>query len=465
MLKITIKSFPFSGDGADLLNLFKDQSYVFLLDSSLGYAASGRYSLLGFDPFKVITTRHGENIFERLRHQWEAFKNYADEDSDLPFHCGCVGYVGYEAGHALERVILRSKPGFDIPESCFGFYDSVLILDHLENKLHVTATGLPEALTDRRREKVNARLQFIERRLAEQKAQPLNPSTKFPGANMLDCLEKDFNQTEYEEMVCRALEYIERGDIYQVNLAQRFVLPSHKQCKQVSSFDLYRTLRSVSPSDFSCYWDCGTHQILSSSPERFVHMRDGRIHSRPMKGTRRRGNDPHEDARLKQELQNSPKEIAELLMITDLLRNDLGRVCEYGSVKVSSMRTIEEYATVFQATSTVEGQLKSGKTALDVLQACFPGGSITGCPKIRAMHIIDELERSCRGIYTGAFGYIDASGAMDFNILIRTLLRTSEGISFHVGGGIVADSIPRQEYEETLIKAKALCESLALFKG
>jgi len=219
---------------------------------------------------------------------------------------------------------------------------------------------------------------------------------------------------------------------------------------------LYRDLRNFSPSPFGGYMDCGNFQLISNSPERFLHLNNGIVQTRPMKGTRPRGNDEFHDKILREEILNSEKEKAELLMITDLQRNDLGRNCEYGSVSVKEMRTLEEYKYVFQATSTIEGILRKDKDCFDLIQSCFPGGSVTGCPKIRAMTIIEELEPTRRGMYTGSLGYINFDGNMDFNILIRTLLACQNKLYFQVGGGIVADSVPEHEYNETLIKARAL---------
>jgi para-aminobenzoate synthetase component 1 len=255
------------------------------------------------------------------------------------------------------------------------------------------------------------------------------------------------------DAVRKALAYIERGDIYQVNLSQRFAYAPPEDFHPLQAWGL---LNQCSPTGFGAYFDAGAFQIISNSPEEFLHVHEGLVRTRPMKGTRPRGRDILEDRRLREEIWNSPKDRAELLMITDLLRNDLGKVCAYGSVRVGRMRAIEEYRYVFQATSLVEGTLAKDKDCFDVIEACFPGGSITGCPKIRAMEVIEELEPASRGIYTGSLGYISFDGTMHFNILIRTLLCCGRKLYFQVGGGIVADSTPEGEYEETLVKARAL---------
>jgi para-aminobenzoate synthetase component 1 len=267
----------------------------------------------------------------------------------------------------------------------------------------------------------------------------------------------NFTKRAYFRAIQKALQSIAAGDIYQVNLSQRFSVRSKQE---IDSITLYQTLRTFSPSDFGCYFDTGHFKIISSSPERFLNLKGRTVVTSPMKGTRRRGKSFSEDRKLRREMINSEKDKAELLMVTDLERNDLGRVCEFGSVKVKKMREVERYRFVYQTTSTVEGKLRRDKDAFDLLQACFPSGSITGCPKIRAMKIIEELEPTRRSFYTGSLGYISVTGDMDFNVLIRTLLVKPRDIYFQVGGGIVADSKPEDEYRETLVKAEAMRLSL-----
>jgi para-aminobenzoate synthetase component 1 len=372
-----------------------------------------------------------------------------------------VGYFGYDFGLHLEKIPLQAEDDLKLPDCFFGLYDCILTIDHYERKLHICSSGLPEKNAALRARRAAERLKEIEKRLSENLAgKPmLVPGSLPDGPTSLDLdrfLESNFTPGSYRSAVEQALGHIARGDIYQVNLSQRFVFDPKDMAGPWKPLDLYRRLRHLSPANFSGLMNCGDSWILSSSPERFLRLSGRTLETRPMKGTRPRGITPQEDRKLRNELLKSPKEIAELLMITDLERNDLGRVCRYGSVKVREMRTIEEYSTVFQTTSTVEGTIRDDKDALDVIEACFPGGSITGCPKIRAMEIIEALEPVRRGIYTGALGYIDFSGDMDFNIMIRTLLLKNDKIYFHVGGGVVADSDPQKEYEETLVKAKAM---------
>ena len=269
-------------------------------------------------------------------------------------------------------------------------------------------------------------------------------------------IKSSFTEETYVQAVHRALKYIKKGDIYQVNLSQQFVWDGTGYPGKIDALELYKSLRRLSPSHFGGYFDCGDFQIISSSPERFLSLDNRIVETRPMKGTRARGKTPKEDDELREDLLLSPKERAELLMITDLERNDLGRVCEYGSIHVKAERTLEQYETVFQTTATIEGRLREDKDCFDLLEACFPGGSVTGCPKIRAMEIIEELEPARRGIYTGAMGYVSFSGRMDFNVLIRTLWVRQKKVYFYAGGGIVSDSIAQDEYEEILVKAKAM---------
>jgi para-aminobenzoate synthetase component 1 len=259
--------------------------------------------------------------------------------------------------------------------------------------------------------------------------------------------------------VRQALEHIHRGDIYQINLSHR-IQAQWLKGRVPDPAAIYQHLRQTFPSEFGACFHDGKQAILSASPERFLKLHKGIVQVKPMKGTRPRGKNAQGDKKLKHELLKSPKEIAELLMVTDLERNDLGRVCDYGSVKVSAMRTIETYASVFQATSTVEGRLRQDCDQFDLLKATFPSGSVTGCPKIEAMKIIDKLETCARGLYTGALGYISFSGSMDFNVMIRTMFLNQKNIAFHVGGGIVADSKPQAEWEETWVKAKPMIEAL-----
>lgn len=441
------KTIPFAGNGVQLLNIFKNKPYVFLLESSLKHRALGRYSFLGFEPLDVVRG-NGLGSITQLRKKFAKY-SHAEKHPLTPFPGGVLGYLGYDLGLELEQINVRRKDDLPVPHVLFGFYNTIVTIDHFSKKLHVTSSDK------------SSRIDNILGAVTEGMYKAQNAS-EIPSAiakgNLR--LKSDLSQSRYRTAVQKALSYIREGDIYQVNLAQRFSTGPIPPARTVHPFELYRSLRRISPSSFSSYLDANNFQIISSSPERFLSKQGSLLQTRPMKGTRPRGKNISQDRKELKDLLLSAKDKAELLMITDLERNDLGRVCEYGSIRVKQMRTIEAYRSVFQATSTVEGIVRKGKDAFDILEACFPGGSITGCPKIRSMQIIEELEPHHRGIYTGALGYISFNGDMDFNILIRTLLKIKNEIYFHVGGGIVSDSTPQKEYQETLVKARAMKECL-----
>jgi len=451
-----IKIYDFSGRAVELLELFKDEPYVFLLETGISNQSTGRFSFLGFDPFEIFRG-NDKNCLEALKNKFLQYKNFHFQNNSTPLECGIIGYLSYDLGLSWENIPGYSKEDLGIPDSFFGFYDCILTIDHVLKKLIVSSSGLPEKNSSVRRKRTAARLKEITERL--QRFSPELKTVRRTGHDVLkdqrpvQGIKSNFTKSAYLQAIRRVLEHIRRGDVYQVNLSQRFELPAPAG---ILPTDLYSKLSDLSAVNFGGYFDCGDFQIISNSPERFIKLENNLISTRPMKGTRSRGATPVEDRNKRRELLTSAKDKAELLMITDLERNDLGRVCEYGTVKVKQMRAIENYQTVFQATSTIEGILKKNHNAFDVLRACFPGGSVTGCPKIRAMQVIEALEPTRRGIYTGALGYMSFSGDMDFNILIRTLIRTNKKIYFQTGGGIVADSIPEEEYEETLVKAKAL---------
>ncbi len=428
--------------------------HSFFLDSSLSRQAQGRYSFLGSGPFSILKGDK-PGIFCRLADLLSRYKIYASR-TDIPFLGGAVGYLAYDLGLRLEeKVIPKKKTDSPAPGYYFAFYNKALIIDHLKKKVYIFACGFPEK---------NRRLNRL---LAQENAGSL--------AGTLACAEKyasggkgvrsglkpvvlssSFSKNGYIAAVKKAKEYIKAGDIYQVNLSQEFSARS-----TLPAIDIYARLRRLSPAHFSAYLDCGVFQILSSSPERFLQARGRHVFTRPMKGTRPRARDKLSDIRLKEELIASRKDKAELMMIVDLERNDLGKVCSYDSVRVKRLRCVESYRTVYQTTAVISGKLYPGKDRIDLLRACFPGGSITGCPKIRSMQIIEELEPHRRGIYTGCLGYLSFNGNMDFNILIRSILMAGNKISFGAGGGIVADSLPGKEYEETLVKARAMKEALS----
>ncbi|MDD3374251.1 MAG: anthranilate synthase component I family protein [Candidatus Omnitrophica bacterium] len=461
MKKTFSKTYDFSGKSEDIFLAFSDEPMLFFLDSSLSQPSRGRFSFIGFKPFDIVSAS-GKNSLEMLQDKFDQHQICLDNQL-TPFSSGAVGFLGYELGGQWEDILLREKPGISLPDCFFGFYNGVIAIDHVLNKLHIITTGIPEKNDLLREKKALEDLRYIENRLNKEYKEEKKQVVDFDFSeeySQSSEFSSNFTKEKYLEAVDRALEYIRQGDIYQVNLSQRFLLKKDfSNTKDLAR--LYVFLRAISPSSFGSYFDAGDFQIISSSPEEFLCKRGQHIETTPMKGTRPRSQNIIDDEIFKRDLLESPKEKAELLMVTDLERNDLGKVCLPGSVRVRSMRTLEEYRTVFQTTSTVEGVLAENKNVFDILRACFPSGSVTGCPKIRAMQIINELEPNKREAYTGSFGYIGFDESMDFNILIRTLVAKKDKLSFHVGGGIVADSIAENEYDETLLKALALRKSIS----
>lgn len=447
-----LKCLNFNGTTEGLLDIFAGGRHAFLLDSSLADVVRGRYSVIGSDPFEIVQGS-GKDTVHQLRKKYSAYQR-DKHSAPIPLVDGMVGYFGYDLGLYPENIKKITVNDLHLPDAFFGFYDCLLTIDHWEKKLYISSTGLPEKDERLRKLRAQERLAYVESKLAEYLNRPARPRETTENNQAQPRFDCNFTQEAYLRAVNKALEYIRQGDIYQVNLSQRFSL--EKQGHASSATEVYRLLKAMSPSCFSGFLDCGDFQIISSSPERFLKLSNGLVQTQPMKGTRPRGKNDSEDRKIRQEIFQSEKDKAELLMITDLERNDLGKVCEYGSVCVKDMRAIEAYKTVFQAVSTVEGKLRKDKDIFDLIEACFPSGSVTGCPKIRAMQVIEELEPTRRGMYTGSLGYIDFSGEADFNILIRTVLSTPSHWHFQAGGGIVADSNPLDEYNETLVKAHAM---------
>ncbi|MDP8267010.1 MAG: anthranilate synthase component I family protein [Candidatus Aceula meridiana] len=455
--EVFYKVFDFTGNAADIFTLFSEKSYPFLLDSSLKKGVRGRFSFIGFEPFEIFSASGKDSLYKlagRYQPYQVDFKN-----SPTPFAGGLVGFLGYDLGLSLEGIVPCGSNDFSLPDCFFGFYDGIIVLDHLLRKLYVVATGLPERNPALAKRNAKAKIDDIAKCLDRYSPQPKDLFQNIDWSKTEDdseiSFQNNFTRSKYVHAVEKVLGHIAQGDIYQVNLSQRFLFENRFDF-QAKPFELYQTLSTLSPANFGAYFDAQDFQIISHSPEEFLRLKDNHVYTCPMKGTRPRGKDIIEDEIMKNELLTSAKERAELLMVTDLERNDLGRVCDYGSVGVQSMRTLEEYATVFQTISVVEGNLRKDKGLFDLIKACFPSGSVTGCPKIRSMQIIDQIEQTRRGPYTGSLGYIGFNGDMDFNILIRTLVKKDNQIFFHAGGGIVADSVPEREYEETLVKAKAL---------
>lgn len=450
--------------------------HLLFLDSSERDGARGRYSYVMADPIcygniKVVPKgEDGRSAIESLR----TFHLGAHTTLPLhaefpPFRGGVACLLGYELSRELEHL---PKPPFDglrCPDVFAAVYDWVLSFDHVSGRAWLISTEIPNAnsaIWDRAHTKESATnaLEMLRnsrgtdvarsprsKPLARDVLPPQFPLPGFPGVT------SNFDRAGYETAVARVVEYIGAGDCYQVNLSQRLLAPLRED-----PLELYGRLRELNPAPFSAYFDLGEFQILSASPERFLKVENGEVETRPIKGTRPRGRTPEGDAALIAELQSNPKDRAENVMIVDLLRNDLGRVCEYGSVRVPKVCEVETFRYVHHLVSEVRGKLRPECGPLDLLRAAFPGGSVTGAPKVRAMEIIAELEPTARGPYCGSLGFIGFDGSMDTNILIRTFTAGRGWLRFPVGGGIVADSDPAREYEETLHKAAGLLQALKL---
>ncbi len=384
------------------------------------------------------------------------------DEVDVPFPLGgCFGYWGYDLKQFVEpRLTRRAVNDLELPDCHLGFFASLVVFDHQLGKTWIVATGLDEE-GNRTEARCQEQLTWWQQQLHGADDVIRNEAAaNSPLVIGHSSLATSLPRPAFLAAVERAQRYIHAGDIYQVNLAQRLGAPC-----PFTGWEFFERLAERSPAPFAAFFDCGDFQLASSSPELFLRLSGQHIVTRPIKGTRPRSADPVRDAQLAWELQRSEKENAELLMITDLLRNDLGRVCEYGSVRVPDLMRLERFAQVHHLVSTVEGRLREGVTHLDALAACFPGGSITGAPKIRAMEIIDELEPVARGPYCGCHGYLGFNRESQLSITIRTALVQDGHAWFHVGAGIVADSVAEAEYEETLAKAGGLLATLGNESG
>ena len=411
-----------------LFKKIEKRPYSFFLDSAVDKSKISGCSFMGSDPFLVFKSKKDSialewdngrteyikaNPFTVLKDLLKRFKSRPG---------GAVGYFGYDMKDFIENLPDIAKDDIEIPDCIIGFYNNIAVYDNKQTDFH------------------------------PRRGNPGNFEVK-----EIPDLRSNFSREDYVSMVNRAKEYIKKGDIYQVNLSQRF-----ESQLNMESYELYLRLRDFSPAPFSSYLNFGDCAVISSSPERFLMKKGSYIETRPIKGTRPRSSDPLMDEFNEKELTKSYKDRAEHIMIVDLERNDLGRICEYGSVKPTEFISLEKYSTVFHLVSTISGRLKKNIDAIDCLVATFPGGSITGAPKIRSMEIIEELEPVKRSIYTGAIGYISFDGNMDTSIAIRTILVKKKKLYFQVGGGIVYDSDPEQEYLETLDKARGMMRAVGV---
>jgi para-aminobenzoate synthetase component 1 len=449
--------------------------HLLFLDSALVGSPLGRYSFVAVDPFAWLHSRRGDIhwslrgverrqqgdpllLLGRLLADWRTPSHL-----DLPpFQGGAAGLFGYDLCHHIERLPRPRFDEFAAPDLAVGFYDCVVAFDHVAERAWLVSTGLPESGEQSRRRRARARLAEAGRWL-EQPLPPYPdlltmekaaPALAFPVEGQ-PRLVSTFDRPGYEAAVRRVVRYIHDGDCYQVNLSQRLLQPA-----TLPPLALYERLRTCNPAPFAGYFDLGDFAVVSASPERFLRVEAGRVETRPIKGTRPRGATPEEDRLRGEELLASAKDRAENVMIVDLLRNDLGRVCAYGSVEVTALCQLETYRTVHHLVSEVRGRLRPDLGPVDLLRAAFPGGSVTGAPKVRAMQIIAELEPTARGPYCGSLGYIGFDGTMDASILIRTFTAGGGWLQFPVGGGVVADSDPAAEYAETMHKAEGMLRAL-----
>ncbi len=449
--------------------------YSFLLESVEGNERVGRFSFLGSSPRWIFSSKGNKITFQEgkkrksfqsddaLAELKKLFTDYqVVKDASLPrFFGGAVGYVGYGAVQQFEKIPQNKKDDLNLPDLYFFLADTLIAFDHVEHRIKIIANafvnqkGALSAYRDALK-----RIEKIEKSLSKVKQlssmEWVNSEADMNHLNITS----NCSQDEFEKSVEHAKEYIKSGDIFQVVLSQRFCLK-----RKLDPVKLYRALRSVNPSPYMFLLKFKDFYLVGTSPEIHVRCEDGKVELRPIAGTRRRGKTVEEDARLQKELLNDPKERAEHLMLVDLGRNDLGRVCEYATVKVPELMVIEKYSHVMHIVSDVVGNLAHDKDALDVLRATFPAGTVSGAPKIRAMQIIEELEKNHRGTYAGAIGYYSFSGDLDSCIAIRTIL-LKKGVAYiQAGAGIVADSVPAQEYQETVNKVRGMMKAIAVVEG
>jgi aminodeoxychorismate synthase component I len=449
----------------------------FILESVKGPYKTARYSFIGFEPYAVFRVKNGcSEIFTKqgsasyMEHPLKILKRLLDhygqkpDDKLPPFQGGAVGLFSYDFVRCLEKLPATTKDDLKIPDAHILMVDRLLAFDRLEKKAwvivcpgarhmreHYTRADWSECFDEAEMEmaRITEGMNPVEKRC-------ITPSK----GGKIDIFHET-TEKQYSEMVGRVKDYIAAGDIFQANISLR--VSAH--IGSASPWELYRILRAINPSPFAGLLDFGDYCIVSSSPERLVMLKDGVLETRPIAGTRPRGADAQENTRLRKELLLNEKERAEHIMLIDLERNDLGRVCDYGSVVVDELMITEDYSHVMHIVSNVKGRLADGKTHIDAIKATFPGGTITGVPKIRCMEIIDELEPLRRGPYTGSMGYIGFSGNMDLNIVIRTFT-IKNGVAYvQAGAGIVADSDPSREYSESLRKAEALIRTLECANG
>ncbi len=436
------------------------------LDSARVHRLTGRYSVLGWDPWltfsasgESLTLTTSTSTTSWIAHPLKALREVlarypGPRHADLPpIGVGWLGWFGYDLNRWIERVPAPKPADIDLPDLRLYGMRMLMVVDHLESRSWCVSLVDPHQPPDHAQREARLRLEAFEA-LRETLPDP-GPGSTPVGSQGAPAIEPAMSPAAFETMVHRAKQYIEQGDIFQANLSQRF-----SAAWSGSPRALYLALRAINPSPFACFVTCPEGAIVSCSPERLIQVHEGWASTRPIAGTRPRGATQEEDLVNSLELILSDKERAEHIMLVDLERNDLGRVCRYGSVAADEVMILEDYSHVIHIVSNIRGRLKAGVDAADVIRAMFPGGTITGCPKVRCMEILQELEPVGRGLYTGSVGYLGFDGTLDLNLLIRTIFVQPARLSFHVGAGIVADSQPDREYEETLAKAQALLKAI-----
>ena len=449
----------------DLADRFAGEPEFALLDSRTNDGGLGQFSLFSFAPFAKLTSKNGVSrvsehgstrvemgVFPSLDRMLSQYQVEAEHNAaGLPFLGGAIGYFSYELGRQIEKLPNSTDDQLGLPDCYLSFYNFAVVQCHADNRLyfcHFDATAHPTA----------AKADDVLAKLGSAKRGAYRRGLRGPKAVAGNHrqFQTDFTKDEYCAAIARIRDYIRAGDVYQVNMTQRI----QASVADVPPWRLYQCLMEVNPAPFAAYLNCEGHAIVSSSPERFLLVRGQYVETRPIKGTIRRGATPREDYAKGQELLRSGKNRAELAMIVDLMRNDLGRVCTPGSVRVKAFPELETYSSVHHLVATIQGERRRDRTLTDLIRATFPGGSITGAPKIRAMEIIDELEPVARGVYTGSIGYLGFNGSADLNIAIRTII-VKDGIAYvHAGGGIVAESEEVDEYEEALLKGRRLVDAI-----
>ena len=451
MNQLTIEELPYQVDSAPLFERFLDMEQPVYLDSSAAFSARGRYDIFSAQPLSQIEKdikkpinsylyKKNSGYFELIREAINELTPSIDNEYHLPFVGGAIGYLGYDLGRQLEKLPSYAINDLDLADACVGIYSWAVIIDHQQQcSLLVSHPKTDKGLL----KEVRSRLHSSNK----PSLTPFNLKTDFQ-ANM--------NKAEYTNAYQQIQHYIQAGDCYQINLAQRFSAEFTGHPWQA-----YLALRQTAVAPFSAYIQQRDSAILSLSPERFLHSGKQHVTTSPIKGTIRRGNNQAEDEQFIKKLLNSAKDKAENLMIVDLLRNDLGKSCKPGSIQVDELFGLQSFKTIHHLVSTIRGQLSADKDAIDLLAGCFPGGSITGAPKLRAMEIIEELEPHRRSVYCGSIGYISCDGQMDTNIAIRTMVCEASKIYCWAGGGIVADSECDNEYQECFTKVQPLLDTLS----